>query len=247
MHRLEPCPFQVIICDCSHAGRYLHSSFKISFIQPVPEDSLIPVPGSWVHRAACLPPAVSSNISVQVECPFNAIIYWSPNYCACSVFCLPKFLDIAQTSFLLLQAACSDVQNALVDPDRPSPCGVFTKEFFGPIAQGIHGRVVAGGSSMCGAVVRQWAQKSEWHVALPQAFCGWQVRDSLQVSAVSGVNVRMRFALLDSHVCIRASCQLALYSTGIISLHCPFSHMRPFSLPPLASPSLSTVLSDFFH
>ncbi len=82
-----------------------------------------------------------------------------------------------------LQAACSDVQDAIVLSSSPTtPCGLFTQEFFGPVAQELHGRFVAGNSSTCNTFVRQWAQKPEWSVALPQAFCGWQASDSLQVS-----------------------------------------------------------------
>ncbi len=96
-----------------------------------------------------------------------------------------KSSNVMHNPCFSLQAACSDAQNALVDPSPSSPCGVFSQEFFGPIALEIHGRVVAGSSSACGPGLRQWAQKPEWHVALPQAFCGWQTRDSLQVSAAA--------------------------------------------------------------
>jgi hypothetical protein len=81
------------------------------------------------------------------------------------------------------QAACSDVQDAITLSTSPTtPCGLFTQEYFGPVAQELHGRFVAGGSSTCNASVRQWAHRPEWSVALPQAFCGWQASDSLQVS-----------------------------------------------------------------
>jgi hypothetical protein len=136
-----------------------------------------------VHKAACLSPAVGCNIAVQVCFPTSSRTILMQT-CATCIHVTSRLATPLTTSTLSFQAACSDSQNALVNHSPPSSCGLFTREFFGPVAQGIHGRIVSGSSSLCGSGVRQWAQKSEWHVALPQAFCGWQSRDSLQV----GVN-----------------------------------------------------------
>lgn len=126
----------------------------------------MPFPCSWLqHRCAGVLSCIITNNS----------------YANTSTYVLPHG---SQHHTLSFQAACSDSQNALVNHSPPSSCGLFTREFFGPVAQGIHGRIVSGSSSLCGSGVRQWAQKSEWHVALPQAFCGWQSRDSLQVALI---------------------------------------------------------------
>jgi hypothetical protein len=157
-----------------------------------------------------------------------------------------KSSNVMHNPCFSLQAACSDAQNALVDSSPSSPCGVFSQEFFGPIAREIHGRVVAGSSSACGPDLRQWAQKSEWHVALPQAFCGWQTRDSLQVSAAAScvrASAAKHFAYAVASERRSSWCRAVQVLTAL-SLLFPF--IRPSPLPHY-SPSLSTFRSEFFH